>query len=36
MNKNYETERTTIEGLRSELGSLYDGKKHGRGYRKTL
>ena len=32
MNKNYETERTTIEGLRSELGSLYDGKKHGRGY----
>ena len=32
MNKNYETERTTIENLRSELGSLYDGKKHGRGY----
>ena len=32
MNKNYETERTTIEGLRSELSSLYDGKKHGRGY----
>ena len=32
MNKNYETERTTIEGLRNELGSLYDGKKHGRGY----
>ena len=32
MNKNYETERTTIEGLRSELGSLYDGKKHGSGY----
>ena len=25
-------EYTTIEGLRSELGSLYDGKKHGRGY----
>ena len=23
---------TTIENLRSELGSLYDGKKHGRGY----
>ena len=32
MNKNYETERTTIEGLRSELGSLYDGKKRGTGY----
>ena len=32
MNKNYETERTTIEGLRSELGSLYDGEKHGSGY----
>ena len=25
-------EYTTIEGLRSELSSLYDGKKHGRGY----
>ena len=32
MNKNYESERTTIEGLRNELGSLYDGEKHGRGY----
>ena len=32
MNKNYETERTTIENLRSELGSLYDGKKRGTGY----
>ena len=32
MNKNYKTERTTIEGLRSELGSLYDGKKRGTGY----
>lgn len=32
MNKNYETERTTIENLRSELGSLYDGEKHGSGY----
>ena len=32
MNKNYETERTTIEGLKKELSSLYDGKKHGRGY----
>ena len=32
MNKNFETERTTIEGLRSELGSLYDGKKRGTGY----
>ena len=25
-------EYTTIENLRSELSSLYDGKKHGRGY----
>ena len=32
MNKKYECEFTTIENLRSELGSLYDGKKHGRGY----
>ena len=32
MNKNYESERTTIKGLRNELGSLYDGEKHGRGY----
>lgn len=32
MNKKFETERTTIEGLRSELGSLYDGKKRGTGY----
>ena len=32
MNKNYETERTTIENLRSELSSLYDGKKRGTGY----
>ena len=32
MNKNYETERTIIEGLRKELSSLYDGEKHGSGY----
>ena len=32
MNKKFETERTTIENLRSELGSLYDGKKRGTGY----
>ena len=25
-------EYTTIEGLKKELSSLYDGKKHGRGY----
>lgn len=32
MNKKYECEFTTIENLRSELGSLYDGEKHGSGY----
>lgn len=35
MNNNYELERTTIEGLRTELKSLYDGKEYGRGYFKT-